>query len=194
MEMTKDLGRWLGLLITDGTISKTEWFLSFGNIENELLDDFSKLTQKIFGLEGKLTHSNGRVFTIQVNSTQLVRKINKEFQIPIGNKSKIISVPEKIVNCNNNQILCSFLQGVFDGDGSVVFNKKHNIRRVDLTSGSKGFIEQIRLLLQKLGIFSRLSKTEIRLLITRKNDIKEFQKLINFQHPKRRKKLLEMLN
>ncbi len=134
------------------------------------------------------------MFTIQVNGSELVKFVNSEFNIPIGNKSKIITVPTKIMLSTDKQFVCSFLQGVFDGDGSVVFNRKNWIRRLDLTSGSIKFLEQIKLLLNRLGMFSRLSEKESRLFMTRKDDIKRFQQLIGFKHPLKNQKLLEMIN
>ena len=194
LQLTKSMGRWLGLLITDGTISKYKRYLKFTNKEKTLLDEFALLTQNNFNLIGKRINGTNRTPDIQVNSVHLVKQINIEFVIPLGDKSNIITVPTKILNCKNNEVLSSFLSGVFDGDGSAVFNKKHNIRRVDLTSGSSRFLEQVQELLLNFGIESRLAKKETRLLITKKNDIKRFHKFIGFKHPIRQKRLLEMLN
>ena len=47
VELNTNLGRWLGLLITDGTINKNKRFLNFANINDTLLKD-SKGSQETY--------------------------------------------------------------------------------------------------------------------------------------------------
>lgn len=188
--LTPDMGRWLGLLISDGSINKYGRFLKFTNKEDSLREEFSELTEKIFNLNTHEINTKNRTPEIQVNSVKLIRRLNSDFQLPIGKKTKHLEIPNQIMNCQDVEILCSFIQGIFDG--GAIFNQCHKIRRVDITSINPKFLSQIKYILKKLKISSRLSKTEPRLLITRKDDIRLFKELIGFKHPKRKGKLLEM--
>ena len=80
---------------------------------------------------------------------------------PSGNKSSLVKVPEEIINCENLEILCRFLRGLFDTDGNLSFrksyaginkfNKKYNhYPKITITTISKDLAEDLIKILHKL--------------------------------------------
>jgi intein/homing endonuclease len=193
VKITPEFARWLGLLCSDGSINKFGRFFKFTNEENILRKEFLHLTKSLFNKIGKEVSTGGRTKEVQVNSTSIVKFLHETFGIPIGRKSNIIKVPPQIIK-SSRKVKASFLQGVFDGDGSAFFNKKHHIRTIELTSGSMEFLSQIQSLLKEFGINSWIKNKERKLVISNKDGIKKFFIFINFKHPHRRKKLLQMCN
>lgn len=185
--MNTQLARWLGLLVTDGSINKNKRFLKFTNRKSILLINFRQLTRAVFGIEGKIIHSKNRVPEVQVNSVSLIKEINEKFDIPIGNKKGKLKVPRQIMSCNNKEVICKFLQGVFDGDGSVFQSKKHHVRQVTLTNKNEVFLEQIKTLLERLGMKPFIVRSQNRVVIASIDDIIRFKNKIGFVHTDRQR-------
>jgi len=182
IKLTKKFGRLLGWLATDGSVSKTGWFIKFTNKDSHLRKFFSKTVNELFGLEGKEIRVNNRTPEVQVNSSKFVRELITKFKI----KNKV-ELARRIWKTKNKEFILGFLEGLFDGDGSVYINQKYYIRRVDVANKNSLFLHYVKLMLNFVGISCFLTKG--RLVIARSHDLLKFYQLINFRHKKRKEKL-----
>ncbi len=96
-------------------------------------------------------------------------------------------VPPFIFSCSE-KIIGEYLQGCFDGDGTVSSNT------VSYTSTSKKLIQGISILFQLLGMEAYLikKKTSFTLSLPVK-EIKNFKEKISFSHPKKEARLAELI-
>ncbi len=140
----------LGFLYADGSIinavtsSRTQ-YIQFSNKDREILEKIKSALQAEHPIHvrpsRKIKHGNGKIyessvqFSIRIGSRRMFADLKKLGLMP--NKSKVMKFP--VVPPKH---LSHFVRGYFDGDGSIVFNKKRWIRVV-FTSGSKDFLEQL---------------------------------------------------
>lgn len=137
----------LGLIITDGCISKTG-VISLSMNDKELLEKVKKVMRS----EHKITpskHQKG-LYYFHFAREKLVEDLHKFGIFP--RKSLTVKFPDV-----PQDFLTHFIRGVFDGDGSVYFDKrsKNCPIRTALYSGSKDFIEKLEENLSKLGLPKR---------------------------------------
>lgn len=137
----------LGLIITDGCISKTGT-VSLSINDKELLEKVKKALGSTHKIEPSKHQNNLYIFHFAREN--MVRDLEKLCVVP--KKSLIVKFPEV-----PQAYLPDFIRGVFDGDGSVYFDKRSKKCpiRASFHSGSKDFIEKLEANLQKLGMPKR---------------------------------------
>ena len=138
--------------VTDATKSSRTQYIKFSSKDKDILYAIKKALKSDYPISfeppRKNLHRNGiykssGLFNLRIGSKEMfldLRKIGV-----VTNKSKVIEFPTYLPN----KYLSYFVRGYFDGDGSVVFNKKKWIRVV-FTSGSKHFLEQLSTKLSKI--------------------------------------------
>jgi len=137
----------LGLVITDGCISKTG-VISLCMNDKELLEK----VKKVMGSAHNITPSKHQkaLYYYHFAREKLVKDLEKLYVVP--RKSLIVKFPEV-----PGAYLPDFIRGVFDGDGSVYFDKRRP--KFPLTSkfvsGSQAFIEGLQRSLEGLGMPKR---------------------------------------
>jgi predicted DNA-binding protein YlxM (UPF0122 family) len=137
----------LGLVITDGCVSRAG-DVSICIKDRELLEK----VKKVMGSEHKITpskHQEG-LYYYHFSREKLVKDLEKLCVVP--KKSLIVKFPEV-----PEAYLPDFIRGVFDGDGSVFFEKRSRIcpLRTNFVSGSKDFIDGLEKCLESLGMPAR---------------------------------------
>lgn len=153
--LTPDLSYFLGILITDGHIvSNSRYkiliFTSYGEEKEIILN----LIKKVFAYspsirERKYGFNKSVNYEIYVSSKKLVKYISQNFQIPTGAKSKIVRIP-KIFFKTNKKNAYSFIRGIIDGDGNILYQKNY----VRISSGSFDFLKDLKKLLNLIDINS----------------------------------------
>jgi len=137
----------LGLVITDGCISKTGT-VSLSMNDKELLEK----VRKVMGSEHKIEPSKHQknLYIFHFARENMVRDLEKFGVVP--KKSLIVTFPTV-----PEDYLPDFIRGVFDGDGSIYFDtrSKNCPMRTSFHSGSKDFIEKLEDNLTKLGMPER---------------------------------------
>lgn len=146
----------LGFIYADGNIVHTKrntWFLSIQITDKAILEQiklamgsFHKISNK------KRKRGHKQLYRLQIGSKAICEDL-----ISLGlteRKSKTILFPDIPY-----KYLPDFLRGYFDGDGGVwvgLKNKKtrcsHHILSTYFTSGSRIFLEELRVVLRKMGI------------------------------------------
>lgn len=151
--------RLVGMLIGDGSygFDKTPVFSNCDEELNSYVDD--KFDTKI---ERSYITKDGRVY----RETR-IRKICPNLrELGIYGQTKLAkTLPPKIHSCTKAQV-CELLAGLYDTDGHVTLDKNGKVQ-VGLTSSSKQLLEEVRYLLQKLGIHGGISTIQPRLSTSR---------------------------
>ncbi|MBU4346335.1 MAG: LAGLIDADG family homing endonuclease [Candidatus Omnitrophica bacterium] len=137
----------LGLLITDGCVSKTGT-VSLSMNDKELLEK----VKKVMGSAHNITlskHQKG-LYCFHFAREKLAEDLHKFGIFP--RKSLTVKFPDV-----PRDLLADFIRGIFDGDGSVMFKKesKYYPLVTKFFSGSKDFIEKLEIKLQELGMPER---------------------------------------
>ena len=137
----------LGLIITDGCISKTGT-VSLNMNDRELLEK----VKETMGSAHKIIpskHQKG-LYYYHFSRKGMIKDLEKLCVVP--RKSLIVKFPDV-----PQAYLPDFIRGVFDGDGSVFFEKRSGFvtLRTNFVSGSKDFIEGLEKCLGSLGMPTR---------------------------------------
>lgn len=134
----------LGLIITDGCVSKAGT-VSLCLNDKELLEK----VKKVMGAEHKIgasKHQKG-LYYFRFSREKLAKDLEKLCVVP--RKSLIVKFPEV-----PKEYLSDFIRGVFDGDGSVFFDRRRlNFPlRAKFMSSSEDFIVKLQATLEELGM------------------------------------------
>lgn len=137
----------LGLIITDGCISKGGG-ISLCINDRELLER----VKCVLGSKHKIIPSKRQkgLYSFYFAREKLVKDLERFGVVP--RKSLIVKFPKV-----PQEYLPDFIRGVFDGDGSVFFDKRRSRSplRANFVSGSKDFIEGLQEALEYLGMPKR---------------------------------------
>lgn len=137
----------LGLIITDGCISKTGTVLLSIN-DKELLEK----VKKVMGSTHNITpskHQKG-LYCFHFAREKLVEDLYNFGIFP--RKSLTVKFPDVPQN-----FLTDFIRGIFDGDGSVFYDKRRSKSplRSKFISSSENFIRKLQISLESLGMPKR---------------------------------------
>jgi hypothetical protein len=194
---TKSESTWypriLGMLVGDGHYGGRSVELSVDS--DDVFNYLKSLPDLILYIDKEYKLDNGNTFRrIFINSVQ--QKLRDAGIMHQSKDEK--TLPKNILNYNFKDT-CEFLGGYFDADGSVYYNEKKDNTRIILTSKYKSLLDDVQVLLLKLGIDSTIReefrKTGYqpgiiyRLYINRKKDIISFHKYIRFINSDKQSKL-----
>jgi hypothetical protein len=155
-KITPELAEEIGMHLGDGHLSgkRFEYRLK-GNPkdEKEYYDDYIKrLFKNIYNLEIKPRQFE-QSYGFEIKSKALWEYKTKILGIKPGNKEKI-TIPKKL-KVNNIKILTSFIRGLFDTDGSLIFKSRYGYKNyypeIHLTLFSKKLIEEVGEIIKMLG-------------------------------------------
>jgi len=139
----KKTAYWLGYILADGTINKTNNKCSLTSKDYEIIERFkddlkSEHKISINNKKDKRTNKTYKTYTIQITNKNFVLNLIKNGVT--NNKTDRAVVPNI-----NNELLSFFFAGLFDGDGYV--GTVNNYKRVSLIS-----TKEILLFLQNLMV------------------------------------------
>lgn len=126
--------------------------------DSSYINYFKSIIKNLYGLTPTYEKSHKNQYDLIYESKNLVN-----FKLSLGislSPKDDLRIPEWILN--NKEFSHSFLRGIFDTDGSLMFKRKngnsHNYPYIYLSLKNKLLMKQIHLLLFKLGIKSSLSE------------------------------------
>ncbi len=165
-KLSSDTAWVLGLLISDGFVRRNKLSGYFGlKMKHEDSDVISK-TKRILKYSGPIYKGKSRLEykgcikefcfrLLQINDVEAVKKLEN-----LGIKQNKIH-NEKFLACiketNDQEIISSFIRGIFDGDGSVLFDKKRNSSCFQIV-GTYQLLQEIQDYLMR---YCRLNKTKL---------------------------------
>lgn len=151
----------LGALIGDGTLGQ-KWSLRFTNSDIDLinkaigvLSDFVKNPEySVRSVPGKEVES---VYTLGIlgSTRHSVYRLLEEYNL--NKKAGDKHIPNEIMRMNPTEKLCQFLGGLFNTDGGYSFGRC----AIEYYTISQTLVEQIRVLLQKVGVYSKVSSKKV---------------------------------
>lgn len=167
--------------------------IQFWNNDELLINDYKKAVESYFNINTIIVRRK-KQFAVRVISKSVVNKLS-ELDKKLLERGDIKEIPEKIMQFPNQNIK-HILRGIYDGDGSVIFQKRNGCR-ISLVSQNKKLIEQVSDLLLRFAITSSIfwdnySKVW-RLDISGQENISKFHKDISFLSTKKRLRLKEYL-
>lgn len=183
--------RMLGAMISEGYVT-TQNRIGIANTFRPIVEAFTNYLS-IFNY--KDININERVlngksyFECLIADNDIHEKFIKEYNM-LGSDN--VEVPNVIMQSMNKQVITQFLSYLFEGDGSVYNCDCSQIR---YTSKSKKLIQQVQLLLQRLGIMTRINRVDSRgcygLDINGERYLTKFMEEINFVSDRKKEKLEE---
>jgi len=180
------LAEFLGLLLSDGMI-KGEKVVCFFNNDDRIRERFSTLAKELFNLETSESVEN-TVKTSSVASVALVTVLSHVFGMPTRTKSRNCHVPEQVTS-GDDMVVSAFLEGYFNGDGSVT-------KDIEFSTASRAMASGISHLLTRLGILYRasLNGSRSRVFITSGSEMKLFYERLSDKRAAKALRLGELVS
>ena len=165
-EITSELAEICGIHAGDGYLrndgKRKELDISGSTEEQVYYEEYViPLVRKVFNIDikGKFFPSRN-TYGFVVRNKEIINFFHK-LGFPYGNKTLIVAVPDFVLN--NKEFSYHFLRGLLDIDGHINFRKFYgkykefktkyaNYPSIQFTSVSKTLIQQISLLIEKLGL------------------------------------------
>ena len=145
---SEELMEFLGLLVSDGNISKKGDAITFANNDNCLIDRFKHLLEKLFDITKTKKYEDGRLVVYSKTLVEFLKHIGFEWDNKVTMPGYFYKLPRKQV--------MAFIRGYFDGDGTVAMTGKYPTPK--LFSKSKEFVQDLQSILQiKLNISSKIN-------------------------------------
>lgn len=207
-KLSPDLAYIYGVLVGDGHIEKSDKRRTYRVVLNVTDKDFaekfvlalkkwSKMSPTTSERTVKHDHTTKYGSLIKcVSHYHVVRLASKQVVKFLLSKIKCKTynwrVPMDVLNTSDEKIICSFLKGFFDSEGCVIFGNPFN-RRVEATTVQKEGLKEIRSLLKKIGIISRITQSKeqkmkglYEVIISGRKNLEAFAEKVNFSiHRKR---------
>lgn len=210
-ELSIDLAYILGVLIGDGYLEATERNKRIGLFvkDRDFAFKFCDALKNWSGLEpivstrrvsgnhktkyGNWIKYNSLMYDVRLNSVQAIHFLKP--LIKCGTYDW--EVPSFILSCRDEKIICAFIKGIFDSEGSVEYSGR--TRRVEATIlNPNNNLQHVQDLLERVGIQSTLRlKSKIgskvyAIYIAKRASIELFYKKISFTI-KRKRVILEKI-
>ncbi len=171
-KVTKRLARVLGFILGDRSLnrkkkrtkdSRGNWYngdrqrLRFFTPDEFLLNLVKKDLEKLYKDKAVKVYPNNRCPYLRMISQQACKNLN-ELGVPFGFKSGLIKVPEIVFN-SGLECQAEFVKGLFTSDGYV----SQNTYQIELFSKSEKLLQGVGLILNNLGIVSKIRKKPTKL-------------------------------
>jgi ribonucleoside-diphosphate reductase alpha chain len=158
-EGTLELGRTLGWLVGDGTLTNKRAVLSFFGDEQELAPQFAEYVDALVapltvGNKGSYLVGTNPILERRETRVQSTRLHTIAVEAGLGQGVEKLRIPEAVLR-GSEGMQRGFLQALFTADGTVhVDSLKGN--HIRLTSVSSQLLESVQMLLLNFGIASRI--------------------------------------
>jgi replicative DNA helicase Mcm len=149
------IARMLGYLCGDGCLryTSTSGYVGLTNADSSILSDFNQLMKQTFGCKLSSRKKSGQsAYEYYVTSKGIYQFFEKHFPT-IAKKAIDKNIPNKILR-SSDDILSSFIKGLFDCDSHVNTNK----RQIEFCSISQELASTLHSALLRFGIVSYLKK------------------------------------
>lgn len=197
--LDEDLLYLAGLVASDGSVIKRlkGTFVQFTNTEGALIEKFDEIIYSLFGIHTKRVHVKPRIsrskgleieskkpITVLLVNNSVIGRIMMGLGIGLRNEKNEKWTGETISRLPDNLVV-SFLRGLFDGDGHVT--KTHLL----ISSGPYRQAQHTMLLLKKIGISSYITKITRGFQTATRNfsDYRKFREIISSCHPEKKAKM-----
>ena len=160
-ELTKELAEDVGIHIGDGSLHKCnkwksayEFSYTTSKAELDYVNHIVSLKKRLYNLPYHRILDRNTWVEMKFNSLAIATFFENVFNMPVGNKCKIVDIPPIIKNCKDKQIIAACIKGIIDTDFYFGFkNQKGRLYPV-ITGRFASFklVKSLSLLFKKLGI------------------------------------------
>jgi len=182
----------LGYHISDGSYElnrSKKTGIQFWNNDEELIKEYKNVITKYFNINPIITKRNNQ-FAVRVISKKVVEEFEK-LDKNLLEKGDIKKIPEKIMSLPIEN-LRYLLRALYDGDGSVIFQKRNGCR-ISFVSQNRKLTKQIANLLLRFEIQSSIFRDNHskvwRLDISGQDNLTRFLAQISFLSKKKKERL-----
>ena len=194
----ESLGYLLGAM-RDGSVyydkASRNYFTMYYQKHREWLEDsISPRMEKLFDKKGKIEEYTPGHFRLKVSSKDLYEMWKQDYGFPEDGKGQgSWNVPSDIKSANSH-VKASYIRGVFDTEGDVS-PRSSKTAYVGISQKNRTFLEETRRFLSDLDIHP--GKTHVideksgtlRMAISEKKSLLRFIKIIDSEHPVKRRDL-----
>lgn len=190
-KISPELAEEIGMHFGDGFLSEKRYeYRLKGNPKDEkeyYLDYIKPLFKRLYNIDVNLKES-WKSFGFELHSQACWEFKTKVLKINPGKKYEI-TIP-LVLKVNNKEILCGFLRGLFDTDGSLRFKSQYGYKDyypvIEISLTSKKLIKEVAEIFEMLGFniwlgfnerYGRISLSEI-------PNFKRYKKLIGWNSQK----------
>jgi len=184
----KHLAYLAGFIIGDGNLS-SGYLIRAVEENRDFIERFSDIFLKVFDKRPKIYFDKyNNSYVAYIHSKKIWNFLVCEFGIPAGNKSRTLRMPKKIMKAEKS-VLCAFLSGIFDAEGSVFLMKdshhKSGYIRIQIKMHNHKFIKEVYEKIKLLGINPRVYRYDdfSMIQINGRRECKKFHDMIGFGHP-----------
>jgi len=150
LELNQDIAWLMGLYLADGSHDKASVRFHLAGHEKEYINAIQKIASDLNHSSSTSLHHEDNMCNVYIGSSILARffkdKIGKSFDTKL--------VPDEIFYNKDLDIVKSFIDGVFAGDGSYEHNGKSKV----ITISNKPAILQLQMMLMRCGIYGCVSE------------------------------------
>lgn len=188
------LAQFLGYFVGDGCFEKDR--ITFFEQDKQVALHYKEIFDQYLQLDSSYKFRESKNYhQLRFTSRPLVRLVQSEF--PEIKKTLDTIIPEKILK-SPNEIVSSFLKGLFDAEGYV------SGKRIGLGMNNKPLVQQVQMALLRFGIISSIQEYDNRanrysnnprftIEISERQSLESFEKNIGFTSHKKENKLQETL-
>jgi len=199
MKITNELAELTGIMYGDGCLSTSgsKYLIYISGHKSDDLEYHKNITKNLFL---KVFNKEVKIEFRKKENTLFIRFSNKtifnffsELEMPIGKKHNKLKLPVQIKN--SDTLILSFIRGLADTDGSIIFSKQHRKKhyypRIEITNKSEKFLIEILSFLKKKGFYGSVSNkgNGYRLEIPGFENLYRWLELINFSNFKHLSKI-----
>jgi hypothetical protein len=154
--MSPLLAEEIGIHVGDGTLSTKKYYFSVRGsaLEEDYYVGFVlPLYKQLFNLDLRLLR-RPPVCGFELGSKALYSFKSQVLGLPLGEKVERVTIPTQVLESRDKEVYCAFMRGVFDTDGCVYADPKRSYPRILITIKSAALIDEMRVLLGKMGFFA----------------------------------------
>ena len=161
--LNMNIQEFIGIIIGDGHIVYSKKIRAYrleiyGNFKDDQLffNEISKFMQDKFGVFPKIVKKISKLgvgLKLYIDNKKFVEKVINEFNLPSGNKTFTVKIPEKFLDWKYSKHI---LRGIFESDGCLYFSKSKVFKyptypRIEIRSSSPELVKQIVNILKPKG-------------------------------------------
>ena len=162
-QSSPEFWRWMGYFTAEGYAyeSQGSYRVSITNTDPEVRADYIALSQSLFGVAPRIR--GNEIYFDALN----LRPFFECLGFPVPTNSATKAAPDLLFKCPDREI-AAFLQGYFDGDGTVGKDGVH------ATTKSRRLASQTQMLLSRLGVLAFVGTVRCRATNSRKPAHEEY--------------------
>lgn len=188
----------------DGTLTKNGFRIQISDKDYFMhVEVLQPLFEKLFGLKARVV-KKGNGWVTEIKSKELFEYLNLVLKIPIGVKSAIVTIPDKLFY-SNIEVQKSHLRGWMDAEGAVRYKKYKSCTtpRLGFATKSKNVRDGLIKILENIGKHHRKNLSAwkwkstdetYQFEIAGPEAVYNYMKVVGLRHPSKKQRIDNLIN